>query len=59
MKTDMIPSVVDRSILKNIIEVKETVATIANDKSRRTFTAAELWRIQRKAVLATNGIRRY
>ncbi len=58
MKSDVIPSIVDKSILKNIIEVKETVATITNNKSRRAFTAADLWRIQRGATLASDAVRR-
>ncbi len=59
MKSDVIPSIVDESILKSIIEVKETVAAIANDnKSRRSFTPADLWRIQRKAILASDIVRR-
>jgi hypothetical protein len=59
MKSDVTPSIVDESILKSIIEVKETVATMTNDnKSRRAFTAADLWHIQRKAILASGAVRR-
>lgn len=58
MKIDMTPSVVDRSILKNIIEVKETVATLATGKQRRAFTVADLWRIQKNATFATGKSRR-
>ena len=58
MKSDVTPSVVDRSILRNIIEVKETVASINNAKHRRAFTVVDLWRIQKNATLASGKSRR-
>ncbi|MBA4166681.1 MAG: hypothetical protein H0X41_03905 [Chitinophagaceae bacterium] len=51
---------VDRFILKNVLEVKETVATgIGSAKnSARTFGIHDLWNIRRNARFASARIRR-
>jgi hypothetical protein len=61
MKSDLAPSIVEESILNNIVEVKETVATgikMANT-SPRSFGVIDLWNIRRNARLASATVRRY
>lgn len=61
MKSDLASSIVEQSILNNIVEVKETVATgikLAN-KSPRSFGVIDLWNIRRNARLASATVRRY
>lgn len=60
MKSDLMPSIVDETILNNIVEVKETVATIKFSKAtRRSFGVTDLWNIHRNARLASTAVRRY
>ena len=49
MKSDVMPSIVEKSILNSIVEVKETLATGLNreKKSRRSFGTTDLWNISR------------
>jgi hypothetical protein len=60
MKSDLMPSVVDRMILNNIVEVKETVATGLKmaKQTRRSFGVADLWNIRRNARSAAELVRR-
>ena len=60
MKSDLMPSIVDETILNNIVEVKETVARLKIARAtRRSFGVADLWNIQRNARLASAAVRRY
>jgi hypothetical protein len=57
MKSDVMPSIVqmEPDVLKNLVkEVKETLAKniVLPADSERTFTAADLWNIRRKARTA-------
>lgn len=61
MKSDLAPSIVEQSIINNIVEVKETVAKgirLANT-SPRSFGLIDLWNIRRNARLASATVRRY
>jgi len=53
------PSIVEKSILNAIVEVKETVATGVNAgrKNRRSFGAADIWNIRRNAKTASSRVR--
>jgi hypothetical protein len=53
MKSDVMPSIVDKSILNAIVEVKETVATDLKKRNRRSFGAVDIWNIRRKAKTAS------
>ena len=59
MKSDVMPSIVEKSILNAIVEVKETIATrLTNEKkNRRSFGAVDIWNIRRKAKTATSMVR--
>lgn len=59
MKSDVMPSIVEKSILNSIVEVKETLATglNRNKKQRRSFSAADLWNIRRNAKSAATMVR--
>ena len=64
MKNDVMPSIVqiDADDLKVLLtEVKETVASgFSMPKTvKRTFSAADLWNIRRKATSASARMRRY
>ena len=59
MKSDVMPSIVEKSILNSIVEVKETLATglSRGRKNRRSFGAADIWNIRRNAKSATKMVR--
>ena len=59
MKSDVMPSIVEKSIINSIVEVKETLATGLNreKKSRRSFGTADLWKIRRTAKSAVAMVR--
>lgn len=63
MNANLMPTtvVVDDSILKSIVNIKETVATPADFRARgsRTFGIADLWNIRRNAKLASAMVRRF
>lgn len=60
MKSDLMPTIqVDPSILNNIVEVKETVATGISFNKRKSFRAIDLWNIQRNAKSASAMFRRF
>lgn len=51
---------VDRFILDNVLEVKETIARINPKKSKvRSFGVADLWNIRRKSKFASVTAQRY
>jgi hypothetical protein len=56
MKSDVMPSIVQKSILNNVIEVRETLATNLAPKKRnkRAFGIVDIWNIRRKAKLASS-----
>ncbi len=59
MKSDVMPSIVDKSIINEIVEVKETVAEVIRiSRPRRSFTATDLWNIRRNAKSASGLVRR-
>jgi hypothetical protein len=54
MKSDVMPSIVEKSILNAIVEVKETLATnISRAKKNRSFGAVDIWNIRRKVKRAS------
>ena len=59
MKSDVMPSIVEKSILNSIVEVKETLATNLNreKKNRRSFGSTDLWNIRRNAKSASSMVR--
>ena len=58
MKSDVMPSIVEKSILNAIVEVKETLATgLAPKKNRRSFGAVDIWNIRRRAKSAASMVR--
>lgn len=59
MKSDVMPSIVEKSILSSIVEVKETLATglTRRKRSRRSFGAADLWKIRKNAKSASAMVR--
>jgi hypothetical protein len=59
MKSDVMPSIVEKSIINSIVEVKETLATSLNreKKNRRSFGTTDLWNIRRTAKSATAMVR--
>lgn len=59
MKSDVMPSIVEKSILNSIVEVKETLATNLNreKKNRRSFGSTDLWNIRRNAKFAASMVR--
>lgn len=61
MKSDLMPSIVDKSILNGLVEIKETVATgiQLSKKTRRSFGVIDLWNIRRNAKSAAMMVRRY
>lgn len=63
MNANLMPTtaVVDDSILKSIVDVKETVAVPADfrPRSSRSFGIADLWNIRRNAKLASTMVRRF
>lgn len=59
MKSDLMPSIVHPSIISNLIEVKETVATgLKIGKNRRAFGTTDLWNIRRNARTASALLRK-
>jgi hypothetical protein len=62
MKSDMLQTSarVDRSILENVKEVKETIASNVDLKkvSNRSFGLPDLWNIRRKSKYAAALVRR-
>jgi len=63
MKTSVMPSVVDASLLQELMtEVKETLATgiVFENKvpARRSFGAIDMWNIRRNARTASARMRR-
>lgn len=63
MNSDVMPSRVqmEAGVLKNLLsEVKETVARdyVENPNKKSTFSAAELWRIQKNSKLQNGLFRR-
>lgn len=63
MNSDVMPSRVqmEAGVLKNLLsEVKETVARdyVENPNTKSTFSAAELWRIQKNSKLQNGLFRR-
>ena len=62
MKNDVAhPSAhVDRFILENLVQVKETIAQIEVKKSKeKRFSTTDLWNIRRKARVASSAFNRY
>ena len=63
MKNDVMhaSAQVDQFIIKNVLEIKETVATDfeLSKNSNRTFGILDLWNIQRNAKLASARSRRF
>jgi len=59
MKSDVMPSIVEKSIINSIVEVKETLATgvARTKKNRRSFGATDLWNIRRNAKSASSMVR--
>jgi hypothetical protein len=58
MKSDVMPSIVEKSILNEIVEVKETLATrLSQKKNRRSFGAVDIWNIRRRAKSASSMVR--
>ena len=58
MKSDVMPSIVEKSIINSIVEVKETLATgINRNKKNRSFGTADLWNIRRNAKYASARMR--
>ena len=58
MKSDVMPSIVQKSILSGIVEVKETLATnLSREKKNRSFGAVDIWNIRRRAKSATSMVR--
>ena len=59
MKSDVMPSIVEKSILNAIVEVKETLATglSGEKKNRRSFGAVDIWNIRRRARTASSMVR--
>ena len=59
MKSDVMPSIVEQSILTAIVEVKETLATglARRKKNPRSFGAVDLWNIRRRAKSASAIVR--
>ena len=59
MKSDVMTSIVEKSIINSIVEVKETLATTLNSekKNRRSFGTADLWNIRRTAKSAVSMVR--
>jgi hypothetical protein len=58
MKSDVMPSIVEKSIINAIVEVKETIATdVTRAKKNRSFGAADLWNIRRNAKSASLLVR--
>ena len=58
MKSDVMPSIVEKSILNTIVEVKETIATnLTPAKKNRSFGAVDIWNIRRNAKTATSMLR--
>ena len=59
MKSDVMPSIVEKSIINSIVEVKETLATGINreKKGRRSFGTTDLWNIRRTAKSAVAMVR--
>lgn len=57
MKSDVMPSIVEKSILSAIVEVKETLAITPVRKNRRSFGAVDIWNIRRKAKTASSLVR--
>ena len=62
MKNDVAHSSahVDRFILDNLVQVKETIAKIEEKKAKeKRFGATDLWNIRRKARFASSAFNRY
>jgi hypothetical protein len=59
MKSDVMPSIVQKSILNTIVEVKETLATgiTPGRKNRRSFGAVDIWNIRRNSKSASGMVR--
>ena len=58
MKSDVMPSIVQKSIINSIVEVKETVAThLPSANKTRRFGAVDLWNIRRNAKTASGSVR--
>jgi hypothetical protein len=57
MKSDVMLSIVEKSILNAIVEVKETLAITPVTKNRRSFGAVDIWNIRRKAKTASAMVR--
>ena len=51
MKSEMLSTIVEKSILNEIVEVKETIASGIKlaKPNRRSFGVVDLWNIRRKA----------
>ncbi|MBL7697747.1 MAG: hypothetical protein JNK79_06295 [Chitinophagaceae bacterium] len=62
MKNDVVHASahVDRFILDNLMQVKETIARIEVKKSKeKRFGTTDLWNIRRKAKFASSTFNRY
>ena len=59
MKSDVMPSIVEKSILNTIVEVKETLASgiTPAKKKRRSFGVADIWKIRRNVKTASSMVR--
>lgn len=59
MKSEVIPSIVEKSILNAIVEVKETLATgvARGNRNRRSFGTVDLWNIRRNTRSASAMMR--
>jgi len=51
---------VDRFIIENVLEIKETLAKIESKKSRvKSFGVADLWSIRKRSRFASGIAQRY
>lgn len=59
MKSDVMPSIVEKSILNAIVDVKETLATdlTRRKKTNQSFGAVDLWNLRKKAKSASSLVR--
>ena len=58
MKSDVMPSIVQKSIINSIVDVKETLATnLPGANKTRRFGAVDLWNICRNAKTASGSVR--
>lgn len=58
MKSDVMPTIVQKSIINSIVEVKETLATdLPTANRKRRFGAVDLWNIRRNAKSASGSVR--